>query len=267
MTIELASGLSVDKLLATKVKGEPGRAHAAYIDFAQLGAKRTVTELYEVYLERKEKGRPDLVPTSSMDTLYSWRGKYNWNDRVRAYDRLVYEELMARTSDGLGSAHARVQKLTKLADKLEEEIFGVTPVDPEEMLIGLPVADGKVSKLWLREHRITPNGHITNYTFNNQLVQQYRGILEDIAKEVGGRIPAPLVQVDARQINNGQQQQLVILPDKTSIDEYMSRRTDGEEVDDGVIIELEPEVEPELKLSKRDARKRSVDGKYVQNGK
>lgn len=66
------------------------RAHHALLDYAAMGAGRSLSILAEKY-----RGRTDVVPTRQESRLGYWSAKYDWQARVAEYDRQVEAEIEA----------------------------------------------------------------------------------------------------------------------------------------------------------------------------
>jgi hypothetical protein len=107
-----------------------------------------------------------------------WSAKYKWVSRVAVWDEeqdRIREEARATEirkimQSGFAQEHERVAALNRLAEKLLSE------VDTDK-------------KLWLEDKKLLPNGDDVNLIrFNGNLIEQVRGLLDDIAKETGGRI-------------------------------------------------------------------------------
>jgi len=133
--------------------GEPSLWHQRFEYFRLMGPLRTIGKAYRKY--RKDI---DDVEINYSATHY-WREKareWEWEERAQAWDEAVAEEKEERAiavfGEGLSLSHERVAKLKLIAEKLEDYIL-----DP-------------------RTTRISPH-----------IIEQYRGLLDDIAKERGDR--------------------------------------------------------------------------------
>jgi hypothetical protein len=109
---------------------------------------------------------------NNFPSVRKWSAKYDWTSRVSEYDQHVeekrrkkYEEEMM---EGLSHAGARVEKLKKLHDRLEEELK---------------------DHLWLEDVKMSAHGDekVRIRKYNGTLVKDYLRVLDDIAEEVGGR--------------------------------------------------------------------------------
>ena len=152
---------------------QPGE-HPVWYDrfnkFRLLGPNRSIREIYrrerKIYTLTKHHGLPLGNANEWNIVARTWQ----WEQRAMAWDIYCQElqeaEANAVLNDGLSLTHKRVDKLKELAKKLETYIF-----------------DEKTKK---------PSSFI---------VEQYLQVLDDIAKEVGGRQKNSTLQITGA--NNG----------------------------------------------------------------
>jgi hypothetical protein len=140
----------------------------------------------------------EAPPTRSLDTLKKWSRRYGWGARAVVYDAAVTEpqkqaleeEKQARRrqlmEEGLAQAHERLARLTRLADFLEDQIY-----EEGENADG----DRIFHNVWMPDAKWVGPGpfgeRVDVERFNGPLIDQFRGVLDDIAKEVGGRKAGP----------------------------------------------------------------------------
>lgn len=87
---------------------------------------------------------------------------------------------------GLAKVSKRVEKLKQLAARLEEDLFA---------------AEDKVWTLQVKGVGSGPIAEIVEYyEFNRSEVDAYRGVLDDIAKETGGRVQRSDITSDGKQL-------------------------------------------------------------------
>lgn len=131
---------------------EPRMWYERFEIYRLLGPLRTMGLAYRKY--RAVSGTPSN--TTMVGQWSKYAKKYEWDRRAQAWDDSLREEreveAMEVYSEGLSMAHERVRKLKAVAQKLEDYIL-----DP-------------------RTTRISPH-----------VIEQYRGLLDDIAKERGER--------------------------------------------------------------------------------
>jgi hypothetical protein len=77
------------------VGDEPAKASQALLDYALMGASRSLRELlkcYQIVGEEWAKNKPrefQRPPTTRLHTLENYSVKYRWQERVKAYDELL----------------------------------------------------------------------------------------------------------------------------------------------------------------------------------
>lgn len=168
----MATNQSIRLLAGDKQRGETTKAIRACNDFLRMGAGRTIAELQRNYkkINNSEKNAP---PTTSRGTLDNWSSRYDWTKRAAMYDarteRQKNEKAKESMQTGLALTYNRVDTLKMVADKLLEDI--------------------KQNGIYRKEIKMSARGDTAEYeVLNEPLLRQLRGILEDIAKETGGRI-------------------------------------------------------------------------------
>ena len=167
-----------------KVKKESARAQVAYADYLRLGPDRSLERLATEY-----RARTDGVPTHQLSRLKQWSTTYGWQSRLQAIadaevreaeeQEAAYRREILQT--GYALATERIQSLKEVAEGLCQEIR-----DPD--------------KRWLSEVKIVGSGksarEVTVARFNAAEVEQFRGVLADLAKETGGRKDVHVVTGD-----------------------------------------------------------------------
>lgn len=150
-------------------------AYAALCDYCQMGAGRSLAALLDRY---QTATKPP--PTKREKTLKDWSRFNEWQARAGAYDKAVAEAmeqaLQAKRrevmEEGLALDFERVRALKRLADLLESEVY-------EE------------DKRWVPDVKGIGKGEdferVDIVRFNPAVIDQFRGTLDDIAKEVGDR--------------------------------------------------------------------------------
>lgn len=168
----------LELLKGQRRKGESDKSVQACNDFMRLGTGRTIPLLLQHYEFLQESAKP----TDSIHTLYRWHNDYEWKLRAAEYDA-EYEaiknvERQAVMEYGVALEHERVRKLKRLADMLEAQIYERG-------------ANGELYNVWVSDVKQIGSGENTERVdierFNGQLIEQYRSVLDDLAKETGGR--------------------------------------------------------------------------------
>jgi hypothetical protein len=140
-------------------------------DYLRMGVSRSIAGLARQY-KRESNGTGHL----SANTLYHASWDYGWANRAAMYDAKIDIEKTKIANEilhsGLADPLARVKNLKRMAELLAEEI-------------------ARPGRLYLRDIKQVGTGKYAHEVevirFNGALVEQYRGLLEDIAKETGGR--------------------------------------------------------------------------------
>lgn len=107
---------------------------------------------------------------------------FDWDQRAtqfdaqwEAYKNRQYQEVM---DYGLALDFERVRKLKMLAEFLDDQMFEVDE-------------DGNLHNIWLPDVKQIGSGddamRVDLVRFNAGIIREYRGVLDDIAKETGGR--------------------------------------------------------------------------------
>jgi hypothetical protein len=150
-----------------QVPNETNKAYAAFLDYINMGAGRSLRKLHEEYL-RQTVGKP---PTKTIDTLEEWSSTHKWQDRLTQYlvelqtrqqkkqqERLelfnenvweTYMELATLVKEAVTSHEKnRVTKRTRVPDPRnpEQEIEVVTMKANVEGLQRLVDSFGKLGK-------------------------------------------------------------------------------------------------------------------------
>lgn len=155
------------------------RADAALQDYLLMGAGRSLAKLCERYQSAPKTG-PAQPPTRRLASLKQWSTEFNWQERAAEYDQRIEAEKdeaarayrAAIMEEGFALDHERVKSLKRLAKHLQREIRN-------EQRVWLP----DVKQIGAGEHA----ERVDIIRFNSALIDQFRGTLDDIAKEVGGR--------------------------------------------------------------------------------
>lgn len=138
---------------------QPGENTAWYARFDQyrlLGPNRTLREVYRRERNIYRKSKQHAIHLGSVKEWNIVSASWEWTPRAEAWDMYMQmqQEMEAQETfgEGLSLIHKRIDKLKAMAKKLEEHIL-----------------DPKMT-------RVSP-----------YIMEQYRGLLDDIAKEMGQR--------------------------------------------------------------------------------
>jgi hypothetical protein len=114
------------------------------------------------------------------------RQQVDWYRKTR---KVVLKEIVAQgqlsaLATGLALKEVRVSKLERLAERMERDL-GIADE------VGGQPADEEDDRLWVKDKKGVGSGPIAEIIdyekFNDAEVNQYRGVLDDIAKEMGHR--------------------------------------------------------------------------------
>lgn len=147
-----------------------------------MGGKRTLAGLADEY----NKNQPDSgisAPTQSLYTLQQWSYKFDWQQRAATYDAEIEQQKDQAAREAmqkyLALDYHRVMQLVELADFLRNQLYEQN-------------ADGDYHNVWNPDVKQIGSGEnatvVDIVRFNAPIIDQFRGVLDDIAKETGGRI-------------------------------------------------------------------------------
>lgn len=175
----------LELLSGQRQKSESDKAVQACNDWLRMGAGRSLPDLQQLYTDTNRS----IPITASLATLKMWSSTFGWAERAREFDAgweaRKNAEREAVLNYGLAHEYERLRKLYRLAALLEAQIYER----------GKPTSDGSpgvLHNLWLPDVRQVGTGEnaerVDIERFNAPLLEQYRKVLDDIAKEVGGRV-------------------------------------------------------------------------------
>lgn len=163
--------MAVVLLAGTAAKGESNQAIIACNDYLRMGIGRSLAKLIARYRVATE-----AIPTKRIATLKTWSVVYDWQERAADYDKAIDEEKTARVEArrkaimdaGLALDYERVNELNELYERLKLEL----------------VKNG----LYYTDIKLAANGdRVAVEVFNKALIESLRAVLDDFAKETGGR--------------------------------------------------------------------------------
>lgn len=156
-----------------QLEGEDNLWYDRFTLFRLLGSKRTLSAAHRQEVAKSRK-KSQYLPGSWRDAAKQWQ----WKERAEVWDAQRREDLECEVdqvlSEGLALMHERVRSLKKRADKID--------------------------KLLDKEKK--PSSY---------LVEQWRGLLADIADEVGQRIKTTKQELTGK--DGGPMQTILCLPD------------------------------------------------------
>ena len=175
--------MEIELLAGQRQSDESDKAVQACNDWLRMGSGRSIPSLLAHYKELSTFQRGFEPPSDKHRTLYTWASNYDWASRSTEYDasweRRKNAEHEAVLNYGLALEHERVKELYRLATFLKAQIY--------------ERGEGDVfHNVWLPDVKSIGSGEfairVDIERFNSPLIEQYRKVLEDIAKETGGRV-------------------------------------------------------------------------------
>lgn len=174
--------MTIDPLIGELQPKETKRAVQACNDYLRMGPGRSYEKLLNCYRNTTEV-RP---PVSTLKTIKKWGGLFGWVARANAYDaeverqknETVEHRRLEALQTGLALDYERILNLKHLAQTLGAEIWQ---------------EDGEFVKdaIWLPDVKQIGAGEtaerIDIVRFNQAILSEFRAILDDLAKETGGR--------------------------------------------------------------------------------
>lgn len=110
-----------------RIKGESKKAHAAFMDYCEMGPGRSLRKLHDRYVKQAAiAGQTDpesnLVieepPTEYESTIFTWSARHKWQDRLSAWEeeqerikRLEHKKAIIRAAD----RHAKHSQMIQIA--------------------------------------------------------------------------------------------------------------------------------------------------------
>lgn len=154
-------------LAGERADRESDAAAVACNDYLRLGPGRSIAKLVQKYAEADQE-----APSQSIGVVKGWSTRYGWQERASAYDadveRQKTAEISRLRSEGLAADYERLRELSDIYGRLRDEL--------------------EQTGLWYDDIKLSSRGdRVTVKVFNKSLLDTMRGVLDDIAKEVGGR--------------------------------------------------------------------------------
>lgn len=162
----------IELLAGNPLPGETRRALQACNDYLRMGPGRSLQKLRQLYVESTSQ----IPPSQQLRTLQEWSAKFSWVARS-----VIYDSEVERQKNEIVEARRREALETGLALDFErvleiKDLYSRIKQDLDEK--GLYYTDRKVSA----------KGDVVEVeVFNSALLSVLRGLLDDAAKEVGGR--------------------------------------------------------------------------------
>lgn len=191
-------------LTGVRQNKESDKAVQACNDWLRLGAGRSVPRLIENYTDKSNFTSNYTPPSIVYSTLSNWSSRFDWPERATQYDATWEErknaEKEAVFNYNVALDYERVKKLQRLAEFLEAQLYergieferdehGEIKRNGKNEPIEIP---GQFHNVWLPDVKQIGSGEFVERVdierFNGALISEYRAVLDDIAKETGGRV-------------------------------------------------------------------------------
>lgn len=148
---------------------ESAKARQAKDDYIKLGPNRSLEKLLARYRSTTEP-----PPTTRISTLKGWSCRFGWVDAAIAYDEAERERAK--------------REAIEVAEAVKQRRIEVLSQGFALDFVRVDALQAVASRLLLALNAIDEDEEGNQlYTFNEGMVRQLRGLLEDIAKETGGR--------------------------------------------------------------------------------
>ena len=173
------------------------RAKQALDDYLQLGTRRSLALLHQRYAQEAS------APTRRLVTLNAWFERFDWQAQADCFDQEQMDKTQAaddpNRETGLALNSQRVTALKKLYQDL---------LDLQQLLWPIWMSE-------LQQGTITDGERGLTQRFNLSLVSQMRGVLDDLARETGGRASRAMLAVTSpNQTQPGSRPDLSLLDDE-----------------------------------------------------
>lgn len=170
--------MALQLLAGEKQKGESARAIQACNDYLRMGPGRSLRALAGKYSDIQQ----NTAPTQSSDTLFRWSTRFDWQARAELYDEQLEADKNTRRKEimesGLALDYERTWELKELAAFLKGQLYEKGD-------------EGVYHNVWMPDVKQIGSGDFAERVdlerFNGAIFEQYRGTLDDLAKETGGR--------------------------------------------------------------------------------
>lgn len=174
----MANKETIEKL---RMRGETARAKRAFLDYLAMGPDRSLVKLCKMYRKPPytEAGGNNAPPTRQQKTIYTWSSAYNWVERVKQVNDQQLEVILHEQRRALAAAyHERLAQPAERIKVLNEIAEMIVDYLTEHKLMSVTIKQvgaGKQTRM-VEENKM-----------DVAAIQALRGLLDDLAKETGGR--------------------------------------------------------------------------------
>lgn len=218
-------------LAGQRQKRETSRNVQACNDYLRLGPGRSLRILWERYT----KDTKNLPPSSNFYTLKGWSGKHGWVARAELYDAEMEQAKNERRKEimesGLALDYERVDSLKELASFLIGEIEKTVVAEKGDDDEGAEKGNGERFRVWLPDVKQIGSGEnakrVDIERYNSAIFSDLRGILDDLAKETGGRIAQHDIKSDGKALFDPETWKAKRLERLSAVEELDDESQDG----------------------------------------
>lgn len=174
----MANKETIEKL---KMRGETARAKRAFLDYLSMGPDRSLVKLCKMYREPPytEAGGSNAPPTRQQKTIYTWSSAYDWVNRVKQVNDQQLEIILHEQRRALAEAYkerlAQPAERIKVLNDIAEMIVDYLTEHKLMSVVVKQVGAGKQTRM------------VEETKMDVGAIQALRGLLDDLAKETGGR--------------------------------------------------------------------------------
>lgn len=175
--------MGLEPLTGERQGKETNKAIMACNDYLRMGPGRSLQKLHRKYIEYTLEN----PPTKHLRVLARWSTNFGWQSRATLYDSEVEEH---KTQE----AKKRQKQALETGLSLDYERI-ITLKELSAFLLGQLYEEGETGtlhRLWLPDVKQIGSGEFAQRVdierFNAPLISEIRGLLDDLAKETGGRM-------------------------------------------------------------------------------
>lgn len=174
---------------------ETARARQAWADYLALGPDRSLAKLQALYAQRVRSAGKAGVPTRHLSRLERWSTLFGWQQRIQDFTE---QQVREATAAAAAAEAARIREIMETGVALTHE-----RVDVLKEMVGHLLEDLRdPEKRWLKDVKGIGWGdkwaQVDIERFNAAELEQLRGLLDDIAKETGGRPKVVRIDLEAK---------------------------------------------------------------------
>lgn len=129
-----------------RLEDEPKNAYDAFLVYRDLGPSRTIAAAYGAFV-RMRKGRSGRPPKRPSGQWQAWSVKFDWGDRVEAWDDQITEKVVPTIEDVIASSPQATGIPVRVSEIISEYLERMArlgdvadiALTKAEKLLGLPI--------------------------------------------------------------------------------------------------------------------------------